>query len=642
MAGTVSILAREISARREVLLVATAAAVIALLMPLMPGLGGYRTDDVWTVASNTLALAVGWGLAVLFGATVFGRDLSEGRLGFYFARPVSGLAVWWGRMLGAYLLILASETVALLPSFFGGIRVIASSTDWGWPAAVAYLVMPLMLLLLAHAVGVMVRARTAWLVIDVIGFAVFPVVAWTSLRPLLVMSAEKASWVVVSAFAVALFFSLAAGGAVGLATGRVDLSRTHRALSLALWGTLALCTLCIAGYSHWLRDIGPPEFDDVDVVSVAPDGRWVEVFGYSRMRLDTRRRCLISTVDNRWFSLPERWDAYSMDVLYSGDGSIALWLGKGVGDGPRTVWWANLQDHNPLPRQTSLVVPTSSYLTLSEDGDRLAILDSGTLSVIDLPDERLVTAIRLSADLDGVTVLFPSEEILRLFARVGHRDEQSLLILEVQVATGKVVQTGTIENVGDRPALIVDRNVDHLIVRTRSEDGVTVRSRICDATDGSLIRRISANGLPLFLRDGRLVSLHSGDSRAMYLVVESVTGENRMTYPVDGGSEVILRGEAIPNGVLLSRLEDPADRELGRRIDLLDVDSGEVRAIGRHLRRAVGSLPWQRGTAAFVIWYRNDPRASRLFMGQTGALLRWDPESGDLVHVIGREEAHSS
>jgi len=641
MAGTVSILAREFSARREVLLVAAAAAVIAFLMPLMPGLGGYRTDDVWTVASNTLALAVGWGLALLFGATVFGRDLSEGRLGFYFARPVSGLAVWWGRMLAAYLLILASEAVALLPSLFGGIRVIASSTDWGWPAVVAYLVVPLVLLLLAHAVSVMVRARTAWLILDVIGFAVFPVVAWTTLRPLLLMGAEQASWVVVGAFAVALLLSLAVGGAVGLATGRVDLPRTHRALSLALWGTLALCTMCIAAYSHWLRDIGPPDFDDVDVVSVAPDGRWLEAFGHSRNRLDARRRCLISTVDNRWVSLPGQWDAYATDVVYSGDGSTALWVGEGVGDGPRTLWWANLHDQIPLPRQTNLVVPMSSYLTLSEDGDRLAILDSGTLSVIDLPSERLVTAVRLPEDPDGVTVLFPSEETLRLFARVGHRDEQSLLIFEVQAATGKVVQRGTIENVGDRPALIVDRDVDHLIVRTRSEDGVTVRSRICDAGDGTLIRRISANGLPLFLRDGRLVSLRSGDSGAMNLVVESVTGEDRMTYPVDGGSEAILRGEAIPNGVVVSRLEDPADREQGRRIDVIDVDSGGVRTIGRHLRRAVGSLPWQRGSAAFVIWYRDDPEASRLFMDRTGALLRWEPESGDLVHVIQSEEAHS-
>lgn len=641
MAGTVSILAREFSARREVLLVAAAAAVIAFLMPLMPGLGGYRTDDVWTVASNTLALAVGWGIALLFGATVFGRDLSEGRLGFYFARPVSGLAVWWGRMLAAYLLILASEAVALLPSFFGGIRVIASSTDWGWPAVVAYLVMPLVLLLLAHAVSVMVRARTAWLILDVIGFAVFPVVAWTSLRPLLVMGAEQALWVIVGAFAVALLLSLAVGGAVGLVTGRIDLPRTHRALSLALWCTLALGTMCIAGYSLWLRDLDPPDFDSVDVASVAPDGAWLEVFGYSHNRLDTRRRCLISTVDERWVSLPEQWGAYPTDVVYSGDGSTALWFGEGVGEGPRTVWWVNLQDQNPLPRQTNLVVPMSSYLSLSEDGDRLAILDSGTLSVIDLPNERLVTAVRLSEDLDRVTVLFPSEETLRLFARVGHRDAQSLLILEIQVATGKVVQTGTIENVGDRPAVIVDHGVDHLIVRTRSEDGVTVRSRICDAGDGTLIRRISANGLPLFLGDGRLVSLRSGASGAMYLVVESVTGEMRMTYPVDGGSDAILRGEAIPNGVVVSRLEDPADREQGRRFDLVDVDSGEVRTIGQHLRRAVGSLPWQRGTAAFVIWYRNDPSASRLFIGQTGALLRWDPESGNLVHVIGREEPHS-
>ncbi|MEJ2189543.1 MAG: hypothetical protein P8Y93_09035, partial [Acidobacteriota bacterium] len=540
MTGTVPIMARELSARREVLLVAIAAAVIAFLMPLMPGLGGYRADDVWTVASNTLALAVGWGLALLFGATIFGRDLSEGRLGFFFARPVDGIAVWWGRMLAAYLLILASEAVALLPSLFGGLRVIATSTDWGWPAVVTYLLAPLVLLLLAHAVSIMVRARTGWLVLDLTGFAIFVVVGWTSLRPLLAMGAESASWVLVSALAVALLLSLAVAGAIGMTAGRVDLLRTHRSLSLALWGTLALCMICIAGYSHWLRDMAPPDFRNVDVVSVGPDGHWVEVFGYSRGRLDVRRRCLVSTIDDRWMPLPEHWGAYPTDVHYSADGSIALWGGEGAGDEPRALWWANLQYPRPSPQLTNLVVPMESSLVLSPSGSHLAMLEARTLSIFDLPNERLLRATRLPNDFDRLTILFPAEGNLRLFARIGNGDEQSLSIFEADVATGRIEQTGTIEDVGDHPVLVVDAGLKHLVVRTRSGDGLTVRNRICDASDGSFIRDMSATGLPLFLHDGRLVSLKADDGNMAHLVVESVTGEDRMTYPIDGESQTIL------------------------------------------------------------------------------------------------------
>ena len=68
MKPTIAVFARELVARREVVLVAVAAAVIATAMPLMPGLESYQPDDVRTVSSNTLALALGWGLALLFGA----------------------------------------------------------------------------------------------------------------------------------------------------------------------------------------------------------------------------------------------------------------------------------------------------------------------------------------------------------------------------------------------------------------------------------------------------------------------------------------------------------------------------------------------------------------------------------------------
>jgi hypothetical protein len=290
MNPTIAVTVRELVARREVVLVAVAAAVIATAMPLMPGLENYQSDDVRTVSSNTLALALGWGLALLFGATMIGGDLSEGRLGFYFARPVSGFTVWWGRVLAALFLILVCEVVVLLPSFFSGISALASSEDWVWPAVIGYLVMPFLLLLLVHAVSIMVRARTAWLFLDLAGFVVFAIVAWVSLRPLLSMVAELAVWVIAGALIVALLVALSVAGWIGVAVGRIDLGRTHGALSLALWGTLAVCISGIAVYSSWLRNFGPPDFDRVEVLTVAPDGRWIDC-GEVRGQATNRALC---------------------------------------------------------------------------------------------------------------------------------------------------------------------------------------------------------------------------------------------------------------------------------------------------------------------------------------------------------------
>jgi hypothetical protein len=635
MNATLAVMTRELGARRQVAAVAVAAAVIAAAMPLMPGLGNYQPDDVRTVSASTLALAVGWGLALLFGATIIGGDLSEGRFGFYFARPVSGLTVWWGRILAVLTLVLVCEAVVLIPSLFGQISDLTSSNDWWWPALVGYLVMPFLLLLLAHAVSIMARARTAWLFLDLSGAVVFAILAWVSLRPLLVIGTELALWVIAGALIAALLIALSVAGGAGVAIGRVDLPRAHGALSLALWATLAVLTAAITFYSGWLRHFGPADFDDVQVSTLAPDGRWVEAIGRSGRRLDVRRRCLVSITDKRWIPLPGVWGGYPEDVFYSADGTTALWRGPASSDEPRALWWADLGRRDPSARQTNLVVARDALLALSSAGDRLAILEEGTVSFYELEDEQLVTAVRLPEGFDHVTTLFPSEEILRLFVRVGNRDRQSLLIVNVVVSTGEIVPTGKVKEVKEKSVLIVDGGLKHMIVWTKSEDGLVSERNIYNANDGSFIRKLTSTGLPRFLQDGRLVMLSEGEEGTSRLVVESVEGDQRAVHSIDGRGQPRLSGEAVPNGVVISRLEDPSKRTQGLRIDVVDVDTGKIRTIGRHLRRAFSWLPWQYGSAGAVIWFRDQPGASRLFIDQTGALLRWNPDTGGLAHVVG-------
>lgn len=635
MNAAMAVMARELVARREVVLVAVAAAIIATMMPLMPGLDHYQPDDVRTVSSSTLALALGWGLALLFGATMIGGDLSEGRLGFFFARPLSGHAVWWGRILAALLLIVACEAVVLLPSLFGGISILASSEDWGWPTVIGYLVMPALLLLLAHAVSIMVRARTVWLLLDLAGFVVFSIVAWMSLKPLLTIAAVVASMVIGGALIASLLVALSVAGGIGVAVGRVDLRRAHGALSLALWGTLAICLAGIATYASWLRNFGPPDFDDVEVLTVAPDGRWVEIFGGSESRLDVRRRCLISTTGKLWIPLPGQWSGYPPDVVYSLDGSTALWREAGRGEQPRALWWADLERRDPSARQSNFVIPLEALLALSPTGERLAIVDQGTVSIYNLRDESLVTTARLPERFGRMTVLFPSEESIRLFARVEQGNDHLLLIAKLDVDTGSIEQTGAIEDLGGNPVMAIDLGMQHMVLWTRSEEGLASDRNIYDLRNGAFIRQLVTRGVPRFLLDGRLVLMSTDDQNGPRLVVEPITGGETLVHTISADGEPRLSGEAVPNGVVVSRLEDSSDRTQGLRIDLVDVESGEARNIGRHLRRAFPWLPWQHGSAGAVFWFRDQPAASRLFIDQTGALLRWNPETGGLAHIVG-------
>jgi hypothetical protein len=324
-----------------------------------------------------------------------------------------------------------------------------------------------------------------------------------------------------------------------------------------------------------------------------------------------------------------------MDVAYSVDGSTALWRGAGGVDEPRTLWWADLGRRDPSAQPTNLVVAIDALLSLSASGDRLAILEEGTLSIYELEDERLLTAVRLPEGFDHTTALFPSEEDLRLFVRVGHGDGRSLLIVKVVVSTGEIVPTGKIKGLGDKLLLMVDGELQHMVVWTRSEDGLVSDRNIYDANDGTFIRKLTTSGFPRFLHDGRLVIMSEDDDGGTSLVVESVEGGERIVHSITGAGETRLSGEAVPNGVVLSRLEDPSDRSQGLRIDLLDVDAGEVRNVGRHLRRAFPWAPWVYGSAGAVFWFRDQPTSSRLFLDQTGALMRWNPETGGLAHVVG-------
>ena len=100
--------------------------------------------------------------------------------------------------------------------------------------------------------------------------------------------------------------ALLAGFAVGVHSGRCDLGRAHRALSITLWSVVAMTFGGVAAYSAWLGDFEPSELGEFRVLDIAANGEWIEVQGTSPGRLDVERRFLISTLDSRWLRLPEK------------------------------------------------------------------------------------------------------------------------------------------------------------------------------------------------------------------------------------------------------------------------------------------------------------------------------------------------
>jgi hypothetical protein len=633
MNATMAIMARELVARRDLLVVAFAAAVIASAMPLMPGLQGYTAEDVRTVSSNGLAVGLGWGLSILLGATVLGRDLSENRLGFFFARPVSGLAVWWGRVLAVLFLIWMVEAIVLLPSLYGGgIFVFASWEGGGWPALLGYLAMPVLLMLLAHAVSVMVRARTAWVFLDLVGCVAACVAGWLTVRPFVWMYAQTALWVVGGGLLVALVMALVVAGATGLVVGRTELRRTHGALSVALWGTLALGLTAVAAYSGWLRDIEPEDFARVDVMSIAPTGGWVEIMGRAPGHFDVTRRCLVATTDDRWLSLPGGWGGFSREVVFSIDGSTAVWLGVETGEGPRALWWADLESGSPGVKSTTLVFPADAVIDLSPDGRRVAVLEEQILSVYELVEERLLTAVRLPEDLRKATPFFHLPGSVRLYAWSSDAGESAIQIAEVDTITGDVDRMGEIVAVSKRIWTSFDARLRYMALTTRVGDFETPTRVLYDARSGEVLRALT--GFAGFLEDGRILSRRKiGDD--LWLVVDSPGGDELVTHNLGAGADIWNGGEALPGHLLILRSVENAESEQGRRADLLDLEDGSWREVGQRIRRIHAAFQWRWGSYRAAFWYVNQPPANRLFTDTTGALVRWDPETGELTHIVG-------
>ena len=129
MKNTMVIAQRELTERRFVIISATAFALLALLVPFMPGVQSGERRGALVVTSFILAVNFTAGLAAILGASILGRELSDGRLSFYFSKPMSSNAIWFGKLIAAALLILVCFAIIALPGLLAGMKSIDEETE---------------------------------------------------------------------------------------------------------------------------------------------------------------------------------------------------------------------------------------------------------------------------------------------------------------------------------------------------------------------------------------------------------------------------------------------------------------------------------------------------------------------------------
>jgi hypothetical protein len=652
MRGFVAILRREVFERRLLGLLALALGLIAVVLPLAPGIRPDRmpVSDLQGGTALGLALLLTVILAFFLGSSMIAADLAERRLGFYFSRPLPGWAIWAGKMAAALVLILGGGLLVLVPAALlggnlnlDGIWGVGNVISVSGPSLVVSWVGFLLLVLLAtHAVSVILRARSSWALLDLAALAVVAGLVWGTLRRLklegvLLRSTFPAlggggpgviAWMELGLLA-ALLLALAVAGALQVVRGRTDLRRAHRVLSQGLWGMLLAAVLLFVGVAAWVLAAGPGDLLGFSGVAAAPGGRWLACDGPAFRRpgyhpgflydLDSGR-----TVRAR-FGLLSNFDAFGRidaPVGFSADGRRAVWLEYDGApfESPVVAFRLDLDRPGSRPVRIPISFPhVPPGFALSPDGRRIATYDwEGRLTVSSVDDGRLLAAARYGSATISPRLVFAGPDRLRIYevrladANLRHRVGAPVPIFEVDLTAS----TPQPRKTGELPAMAggirewsLSPAGDRVLLRGADTLG------LCDATTGMPVATLgSGRARGTFLSDGRIavVEALAGGGKELRIVPADGRSEPRR-LPFPGAWSLIVADQPAPGllRVVTSRRGAPS---AVRDLWAVDLERGLARPLGPR-RLAELKLPQlARGTVDFagkdgVVWF--EPWASR-------------------------------
>lgn len=647
MRGFVAVFERELFERRLLAVVALALGLAAAALPVVPGFrpGGATVADLQGGMAFGLALLLTILLALFLGGSILASDLAERRLGFYFARPLYGPALWAGKVAAALVLVFGAGLLVLAPAaLMGGnlsltgiwgvgevLNVSGSGLLLAWMAGLLFLLFG------AHAASIVVRSRSAWAVLDLVALGVVAGLFWGTVQRLRfegvlfqmsfsgqVEPLGVAGWMGLGFFLAALL-SLLLAGAFQVVRGRTDLRRGHRILSVGLWAMAGTAALLFTGVAFWVLAAGPDDLRGVSRVAASPAGSWIAFSGPAAWRPGYNPGFLYDVKSGRFvrarFGLSSLREAES-SVLFSADGRRAVWV-EFDGPPPRSpavAYRLDLDRPDARPVRTSVSFPyPPRSLALSPDGRRLAAFDMGRgrITIDDIDSGRLLASVPCQCLRPWLQ--FAGPERLRIYelpfyqwygdAGINYASTRIRGIAELDLAAlpPKVEPTGRIPGEKAIFGWNLDASGGRAILRTRD------LLQLCDARTGEPLAQLAdGKSHGAFLADGRI---------AVTQIQPDV--ELRIFSP-DGHSELRrLRFAGVRN---LEVVDQPAPGRLrvaGLRtgtphpsweVWLVDLEAGSARSLGP--RRLAELKPPLFKDSRFsledkdgVIWY--DPWSSR-------------------------------
>ncbi|MGA9750632.1 MAG: hypothetical protein WBS54_02470 [Acidobacteriota bacterium] len=647
MRGFTAVLSRELGLRKAIWAAALVAGLLPFLLAALPGMT-YGYAEVRDASALAIAVGAGELLALVLGATVLGRELTERRLSFDFARPIGGLAIWAARMGAVLILSLGSALVILLPATLAGGgfvtlltgATVRPETPWYLPAPgplgmiLLYVLNVLFLAALAHVLGALGRSRSPWLLLDAALFVAIGLVVFLAGRGLYRQDAFLGLAAGGLGCAVLLVTTLLAAGAAQVIHGRTDPRAGHRALSTTLWSLCAVGALGFAGYARWYTHVSPADLANIQSAQVSPGGQWISVWGGARHRSDLSPDFLYNPTTGASLRLNIQW--WGDAPAFSEDGSRAAWV---AGRDRREIMTAGLGAAQPVAAKTGIEVAGLDWrLALSPSGRRLAVLSDGTLSVYELAGGRLLASARVLNRSEEKRqeevfwksrMLFPDEGHVALFGVLSPKASQSTSSVTLQrfnLASRKLETTGEIGGLAGSIFVTPDRTGSRLIV-SQKEDHWT--SSLRDGLTGALITPLGPEGHAIraaFLPEGGVVawSRAKGESE-LWLYGED--GALKTTANLGHIGEVVFGSEPRPGELFVGTA--PAVKEWYWHLSLVSVEcaTGSSRLVAAGLAPLFGTW-WPSGQVL------STGPAALLALAPDRSLVRVDPATGQQTTLI--------
>lgn len=629
MSSILVIARRELRERSFIFLTALGVAILPYLIALMPGAKSLGRGEVVGAVGLTLAVAFALGLSIILGSSIVGRELGDGRLSFYFSKPIPAASIWFGKLIAALFAIVATFAMIGLPAFLGaGQKWRAVWTMQSLEIGSVLLHIAVLLFLVSHAATTMVRSRTPLVLLDFVFLSVTAGAMWMIARPLLNALAMKLARGVTLTIVVAITLTLAVAPAWQLSRGRTDRRRNHFELSRVVWISVAAILVVAAAYVGWVVSADPADLTSDFNALQSPAGPWFFVGGQAKGRFDYHTTFLVNAANGEHARVPA---PYIWHAAFTHDGRTAYWL-RPVGVRPThfraQLWYRRLDIANAQTVATNIETGPNTEVVMSDDLSRLAVIDGSVLTIHDLAHDRIVGSVKLpqTAPARQYRMYFVGPDVVRVIDQsLGSVKEESvaLNIYEFDAPRRALARTGGATFATKNAYFSASADGSRLLVRMYP----TRRAAVIDARTGATVVEWptgTAGAWPQFLSDGSLAGF-----------TREANGFRFRTITTSGAivSEVLLPGwerasfaREIAPGKVLAWLSRP-----GSRAVIIDVKRGVVEQSVDGLRVVMDA-----GSTA-------DPRrapidASQPIVGMdaAGSLVRWNPATGERTVLVKR------